>query len=112
MDIESKTKININFSGLFEKVKKEFKDDYFKLTFFYMAVYSVMSMVLVYGVSYLTNGQFEFRDLRSEVTIVSVTLMMTVATMAKKLKDDIVSNYWKLSKNNRRNKPWNKGKKS
>lgn len=106
MDIHNKTKININFVSLFEKVKKEFKDDYFKLTFFYMAVYAIMSMILVHGISFLGEGDLKFGDLRNEVIVVTITFMMTIATMVKKLKDDIVSNYWKLVKSNRRkNKP-------
>jgi hypothetical protein len=105
MEIEDKTKIKINFNGLYEKVKKEFKNDYFKLTFFYLAVYAVMSMVLVHGLSFLSEGDLKFGDLRDEMVVVTITLMMTMATMAKKLKDDIVSNYWKLVKSNRRKKP-------
>ncbi len=104
MEIEDKTKININFNSLFEKIKKEFKDDYFKLTFFYMAVYAVISMILVHGVSYLSVGDLKFGDLRNEMVVVTITLMMTIATMAKKLKDDIVSNYWKLVRGNRKKK--------
>ena len=87
MEIEDKTKININFNSLFEKIKKEFKDDYFKLTFFYMAVYAVISMILVHGVSYLSVGDLKFGDLRNEMVVVTITLMMTIATMAKKLKE-------------------------
>jgi len=104
MEIEDKTKININFSGLYKKVKKEFKNDYFKLTFFYLVVYAVISMILVHGVSYLGEGDLKFGDLRNEVVVVTITLMMTMATMVKKLKDDIVSNYWKLVKSNRNRK--------
>ncbi len=105
MEIEDKTKIKINFSGLYEKVKKEFNNDYFKLTFFYMAVYTIMSTVLVHGLSYLGTGDLKFGDLRNEMIVVTITLMMTIATMAKRLKDDIVSNYWKLVKSNRNRKP-------
>jgi hypothetical protein len=70
-----------------------------------MAVYAVMSMVLVHGLSFLGEGDLKFGDLRNEMIVVTITLMMTMATMAKKLKDDIVSNYWKLVKGNRRRKP-------
>jgi uncharacterized membrane protein YhaH (DUF805 family) len=105
MEIKDKTKIKINLNSLYEKVKKEFKNDYFKLTFFYMAVYAVMSMILVHGVNFLSEGDLKFGDLRSEVVVITITLMMTMATMAKRLKDDIVSNYWKLVKSNRRKKP-------
>lgn len=112
MEIEGKTKININFNGLIKKIKKEFKDDYFKLTFFYMAMYTIMTMVLVHGISYLSVGDLKFGDLRNEMVVVTITLMMTIATMAKRLKDDLVSNYWKLVRNNRRKKPYSKGKKS
>ena len=33
--------------------------------------------------------------MKSEMVIVTITFMLTIATMTKKLKDDIVSNYWK-----------------
>jgi hypothetical protein len=105
MEIEDKTKIKINFSGLYEKVKKEFKNDYFKLTFFYMAVYAVMAMVLVHGISYLGEGDLKFGDLRNEMVVMTITLTMAMATMVKKLKDDIVSNYWKLVKSGKRKRP-------
>jgi hypothetical protein len=112
MEIEDKTKIKINFNSLIKKIKKEFKDDYFKLTFFYIAMYTIMTMVLVHGISYLSVGDLKFGDLRNEMVVVTITLMMTIATMAKRLKDDLVANYWKLVKNNRRKKPHSKVKKS
>lgn len=96
-------KIEMN---LWEKIKKEFINDYFKLTFFYLAIYAMFSMVIVYGINYLKNGQFNYGNITSEVTIVTITFMMTMATMFKKLKDDIVANYWKQQRqiNSRRKK--------
>lgn len=105
MEIKDKTKIKINFLGLFNKVKKEFKDDYFKLTFFYVAVYGLFCGTIVYGSQLLMTGTVEFNDLRSEMIIGLVTLMSTMATMAKRLKDDLVSNYWKLVKSGKRKRP-------
>lgn len=106
MDIHDKTRIRLNSSltdnKLVKSIKKEFNNDYFKLTFFYLAVYAIMSMVLVHGINYLSKGDLMFGDLRSEVIVVSITLMMTIATMAKRLKDDIVSNYWKLVRSRRK----------
>jgi len=110
MEIKDKTKIKINFLGLFNKVKKEFKDDYFKMTFFYLAFYTVMSGILVYGLNYITTGELTFNNLRLELTIVTITFMMTMATMAKKLKDDIVTNYWKLVKSSNKKRPARKKK--
>jgi hypothetical protein len=64
-------------------------------------------MVLVYGIDYLSDGILDYGNLKDEVTIVTITFMMTIATMAKKLKEDIVSNYWKL-KNMRTRKNYKK----
>lgn len=96
-------KIDLN---LWEKIKKEFKTDYFKLTFYYLAVYAVVSMVLVYGIDYLKDGKLDYGNIKDEITIVTITFMMTMATMFKKLKDDITANYWKQQRqiNSRRKK--------
>ena len=85
-------KISLN---LWEKIKKEFLNDYFKLTFFYLAVYALISMIPVYGIDYLSDGSLDYGDLKDEITIVTITLIMTMATMFKKLKDDVTANYWK-----------------
>jgi hypothetical protein len=96
-------KVSLN---LWEKIKKEFKNDYFKLTFYYLAVYAVASMVLVYGIDYLKDGDLNYGNLKDELTIVTISFMLTMATMFKKLKDDIVTNYWKQQRqiNSRRKK--------
>jgi ACR3 family arsenite efflux pump ArsB len=102
MEINSKMKIRLNVglsdNKLVKRIKKEFRDDYLKLTYFYLAFYGIILGVVVYGIQYLVNGSIEFNDVRSEMVIGFGTLMSTMATMAKKLKDDIVSNYWKLKK--------------
>jgi hypothetical protein len=85
-------KISLN---LWNKVKKEFKNDYFKLTFFYLAVYAIMAMVVVYGIDYLSDGDLNYGNVKNELTIVTISFMMTMATMFKKLKDTVTSNYWK-----------------
>lgn len=96
-------KIDLN---LWERIKKEFTNDYFKLTFFYLAVYATASMVLVYGIDYLRDGVLNYGNIKDEVTILTITFMMTMATMFKKLKDDVTSNYWKQQRqiNSRRKK--------
>jgi hypothetical protein len=62
-------------------------------------------MVLVYGIDYLRDGNLDYGNIKNELTIVTISFMMTMATMFKKLKDDIVSNYWKQQRQiNRRKK--------
>jgi len=100
MELKEKTKIRT----LIDKIKKDFRDDYFKLTFFYLAVYTIYGMISVCVINYFINGSFEFGD-GGEIVTISITITTTMATMAGKLKDDIVSNYWKLSKRrNHKNK--------
>jgi uncharacterized protein (DUF983 family) len=57
----------------------------------------VICGVVVYGVSYLFNNGLD-NQILSHMTILMVSIVMTMATMFKKLKDDLVSNYWKLRK--------------
>jgi hypothetical protein len=52
-------------------------------------------MIVVYGLDYLIDGSLDYGNGKSEMLIVVITFMLTIATMTKKLKDDIVSNYWK-----------------
>jgi hypothetical protein len=52
-------------------------------------------MVVIYGLDYLIDGSLDYGNMKSEMVIVTITFMLTIATMTKKLKDDIVSNYWK-----------------
>jgi len=81
--------------SLWTKIKNEVKNNYFNLTFYYLAVYAISSMVVVYGLDYLIDGSLDYGNGKSEMLIVVITFMLTIATMTKKLKDDIVSNYWK-----------------
>jgi hypothetical protein len=100
MELKEKTKIRT----LIDKIKKDFRDDYFKLTFFYLALYAIYSIIGVCIINYFINGSFELGD-KGEIITIIITFMNTMATMAGKLKDDIVSNYWKLSKRrNHKNK--------
>ena len=91
---------------LWEKVKKEFKTDYFKLTFYYLALYGLVSTILVYGINYLVYNDMGYDNLKNDLSITVITFMLTMATMFKRLKDDIVTNYWKQQKqiNSRRSK--------
>lgn len=84
------------------RVKKGIVNNYFNLTLLYMAIYATVTTVIIYGMHYLSHGRLDYGDVKLDVLIVSLTLMFTMATMAKKLKDDIVSNYWKLKKTNNR----------
>jgi hypothetical protein len=52
-------------------------------------------MIPVYGINYLTKGELNYGDIKNEVIVATVSLTMTMATMFKKLKDDVTSNYWK-----------------
>ena len=91
---------------LWEKVKKEFKTDYFKLTVYYLAIYGLVSTILVYGINYLVYNDMGYDNLKNDLSITVITFMLTMATMFKRLKDDIVTNYWKQQKqiNSRRSK--------
>lgn len=91
---------------LWEKVKKEFKTDYFKLTFYYLVLYGLTSTILVYGINYLVYNDMGYDNLKNDLSITVITFMLTMATMFKRLKDDIVTNYWKQQKqiNSRRSK--------
>jgi hypothetical protein len=60
-----------------------------------MVIYAIVSMIFVYGIDYLIDGTLDYGNMKSEMLIVTITFMLTIATMVKKLKDDIVSNYWK-----------------
>lgn len=81
--------------SLWTKIKNEVKNNYFNLTFYYLTVYAITSMIVVYGLDYLIDGSLDYGNGKSEMLIVVITFMLTIATMTKKLKDDIVSNYWK-----------------
>lgn len=91
---------------LWVRIKNGVINNYFNLTFYYLAVYGVISMVMVYGVDYLMDGNLDYGNIKNEMLITTITFMMTMATMIKKLKDDIVSNYWRQQKqiNQRRGK--------
>ena len=80
------------------RIKKGFKDDYFKLTLLYLIIYTVSYFILVHGIEYLISGCVDFTSLRSIVIIGFTSLSTVMAIMIKKLKDDIVSNYWKLKR--------------
>lgn len=80
------------------RIKNKIVNNYFNLTLAFMSVYMVISIVVVEGIHYLSKGSFGYGDPQSTMLVMFITLMMTMATMVKKLKDDIVSNYWKLNK--------------
>ena len=81
--------------SLWTRIKNKVKNNYFNLTMFYLAVYGIGMGVICYGLNYLVDGSLNFGDMKTELAIVASTLMFTMGTMVKKLKDDIVSNYWK-----------------
>jgi hypothetical protein len=85
--------IYIKIKPHLDRVRKKFNNNYFILTMTYMSIYSIIGTVVICGGNYLINGTMDYGQL-----VVNLSLMLTVGTMAKKLKDDLVSNYWKLRK--------------
>lgn len=88
------------------KIKDIILKDYYNLTMYYMAIYVIITSIVVYGIDYLVHGQLNYDSVRNSVEVVGLSLLFTMGKMVKKLKDDIVNNYWKQQKqiNSRRKK--------
>jgi hypothetical protein len=71
-----------------------------------MAIHVIIASIVVYGIDYLVHGQLNYDSVRNSVEVVGLSLLFTMGKMVKKLKEDIVNNYWKQQKqiNSRRKK--------
>ncbi len=101
MDIRNRTKIKLSSKITDNKFVNIIKDklgkDYFFLTYWYVAIYYLITATLIYGFNYLVYGDIR-HDGETQIIILVSTLVAVMAKMFQKVKEDIVSNYWKLKK--------------
>lgn len=106
MDIRNRTKIKLSgkiTDNKFVKIiKDKLKKDYFFLTYWYVTIYFIISATLIYGINYLVYGDIGRDDIKTDLVILTTTLITTIAKMFGKVKEDITNNYWKLKKGNRK----------
>lgn len=101
MDIRNRTKIKLSSKITDNKfvniIKDKLRKDYFFLTYWYVAIYYLITATLIYGFNYLVYGDIR-HDGETQIIILVSTLVAAMAKMFQKVKEDIVSNYWKLKK--------------
>jgi hypothetical protein len=101
MDIRNRTKIKLSSKITDNKfvniIKDKLRKDYFFLTYWYVAIYYLITATLIYGFNYLVYGDIR-HDGETQIIILVSTLVAAMAKMSQKVKEDIVSNYWKLKK--------------
>lgn len=107
MDIRNRTKIKLSSKITDNKfvniIKDKLRKDYFFLTYWYVVIYYLITATLIYGFNYLVYGDIR-HDGETQIIILVSTLVATMAKMFQKVKEDIVSNYWKLKKSMKRGK--------
>ncbi len=107
MDIRNRTKIKLSSKITDNKfvniIKDKLRKDYFFLTYWYVAIYYLITATLIYGFNYLVYGDIR-HDGETQIIILVSTLVAVMAKMFQKVKEDIVSNYWKLKKSIKRGK--------
>ena len=74
---------------IWNKIKNEIKNNYFNLTIYYFSVYAISSIVVIYGLYYLIYGSLDFDNIKSNMLISLTTIVLTIATMVKKLTDKV-----------------------
>jgi len=98
MDIRNRTKIKLSSKITNNKfvniIKDKLKKDYFFLTYWYVAIYYLITSTLIYGFNHLVYGDIRHGG-ETQIIILVSTLVAAMAKMFQKVKEDIVSNYWK-----------------